>query len=358
MYILEPNPAAVKQIEFRAMTDPFTFRADRGDARTRRLDLAILRHLQDRPEISRARVQAWIDAGLVRVNGVAAAKAASRVGAGDSVEVPLPPAPPPRPGPAAQEMPLSILHEDDHLLAVDKPAGLVVHPTKGYWQGTLVNALLFRARDWAGAESRPGLVNRLDRETSGVLLVAKTPAVHAALARALRRPGAEKEYLAVVYGRTVAAKGRIERKILRDPEDRRRMTTSKTEGRDSLTLWERLAETDGEDAGLSLLRCRLRTGRTHQIRVHLRAEGLPLVGDPVYGEPRWKGLADPALAAACRDFPRQALHAHRLAFRHPATGEAVEITAPVPGDLVGLMGVAGFGMSCLSPLSSQEWGRG
>lgn len=306
------------------------FRADRGDARER-LDRVLRRHLADRPEITRARIQAWIADGLVRVNGTTAAKPSSRLALGDEVEVVLPP-PPPRRAVTAQEMPLSVLYEDEHLLALDKPPGLVVHPTPGHREGTLVNALHWLARAW-GEGQRPGLVNRLDKGTSGVVLVAKTPAVHGALARALRSRNAEKEYLAVVYGATPFAKGRIELKILRDPQDRRRMTVSKTEGRDSLTLYERLAE----GSGLTLLRCLLKTGRTHQIRVHLKSLGLPIVGDPVYGEPRWKGIADKDLAALCRDFPRQALHAHRLKLVHPATGAPIEIVAPVPEDIEGLL---------------------
>ncbi|RPH56266.1 RluA family pseudouridine synthase [bacterium] len=317
-----------------------TFRADRGDARVRRLDLAVLRRLEDRPEISRAQVQAWIDSGLVRVNSVPAAKASSRVAAGDEIEVVLPPPPPPPPLPLAQEMPVSILYEDEHLLAVDKPAGLVVHPTHGYFKGTLLNALLWRSREWGGEERRPGLVNRLDRDTSGVLLVAKGPEMHAALVRAFRARKAEKEYLAVVHGRTPFAKGRIDLRILRHPQDRRRMTTSKTEGRESSTLYERLAESPEEP--LSLVRCRLLTGRTHQIRVHLKALGLPIVGDPVYGEPRWKGIRAPELAAFCRDFPRQALHARRVSLVHPATGATLVVVAPVPADLEGLLAAAGL----------------
>ena len=319
------------------------FRADRGDARTR-LDLVLLRHLADRPEISRAEVQRWIGEGLVKVNGAAAGKPASRVATGDEIEVFLPLPPPPRPGLVAEERPVAILYEDEHLLAVDKPPGLVVHPTHGYAGGTLANALLWLARDW-GEGARPGLVNRLDKGTSGVLLVAKRPEIHAALARALRARGAEKEYLAVVYGRTPFAKGRIDLKILRDPEDRRRMATSKTEGRDSATLYERLAETLEEAGALSLVRCVLLTGRTHQIRVHLESQGLPIVGDPVYGAPRWKGIADPDLAALCRDFPRQALHARRLALAHPVTGATLEVVAPVPPDLTELLSAAGLVLS-------------
>ncbi len=312
-----------------------TFRADRGDDRER-IDRVLQRHLADRPDVTRSRIQGWIGDGMVRVNGAPAAKPSSRLLTGDVVEVELPP-PPERRAMIAQEMPLSVLFEDEHLLAVDKPPGLVVHPTSGHRDGTLINALLWHARDW-GEGRRPGLVNRLDRGTSGVLLVAKTPAIHASLARHLRRRDAGKEYLAVIYGATSSDQGRIERKILRDPQDHKRRTTSKTEGRDSVTLYERLAE----GAGLTLLRCRLLTGRTHQIRVHLQSQGWPIVGDPVYGEPRWKGIAETDLAALCRDFPRQALHALRLSFVHPATGAPLEITAPVPEDLDALLAAAGL----------------
>ena len=151
-----------------------------------------------------------------------------------------------------------------------------------------------------------------------------------------------KEYLAVVYGRTAVTKGKVDLKIHRDPYDRKRMTTSKTEGRESTTLYERLAESTGAKAGLSLLLCTLVTGRTHQIRVHLKAIHHPIVGDATYGSPRWKGIADPALQAACRDFPRQALHARRLAFDHPVTHERVDAVAPIPADLAGLLAAAGL----------------
>lgn len=312
-----------------------TFRADRGDDRER-LDRVLQRHLADRPDITRARIQRWIGEGAVAVNGAAAGKSSSRVLTGDTVELELPP-PPARREVAAQEMPLSVLYEDEHLLALDKPPGIVVHPTKGHRDGTVLNALTWIARDW-GEGQQPGLVNRLDRGTSGVMLVAKTPALHAALARSLRRRDAGKEYLAVIYGTPPALLGRIERRILRDPEDRIRMTTSKTEGRESVTLYQQMAGA----GGLSLLLCRLLTGRTHQIRVHLKSQGWPIVGDPLYGEPRWKGIADPTVAEACRDFPRQALHAYRLSFVHPATGEPLEIAAPVPEDLEALLAAAGL----------------
>ncbi len=311
-----------------------TIRTDRGDARER-LDLVLVRHLADRPEISRSQIQAWIEAGRARVNGAVTAKPSARVAQGAEIEIALPPPPPPRPAPAAEERALSILFEDEHLLAVDKPPDLVAHPSPGHRAGTLLNALMGYARDWEEGR-RPSLANRLDRDTSGVLLVAKTPAVHATLARHLRRRDARKEYLAAVYGSPPTDEGRIELRLLRDPADRKRVIASKTEGLASVTLWERLEEGNG----LTLLGCRLLTGRTHQIRVHLKARGWPIVGDPVYGEPRYKGIADPALAALCRDFPRQALHARRIAFAHPATGAPMEIVAPVPADMAGLLAAA------------------
>lgn len=263
----------------------------------------------------------------MRVNG-RAAKPSRRLAAGDEVEVVLPP-PPPRPELAPEEMPLSILYEDDWLLALDKPPGLVVHPVKGAREGTLLHGLLHRASSY-----KPHLVSRLDQGTSGVILVAKAPEVHARL----QRRGMEKDYLAVVYGRPPVPKGRIDLGILRDLRDPRRRITSRTEGRPSSTLWESL----GEAGGVSLLRCRLLTGRTHQIRVHLQAARMPIVGDPLYGAPGWKGILDPELAGLCRDLSRQALHAWRLGLVHPVTGEPLEVRAPVPPDLAGLLSRAGL----------------
>jgi 23S rRNA pseudouridine1911/1915/1917 synthase len=275
------------------------------------------------------------------VNG-ARKKASDRVQHGDTVSVALPPPAPPPTEHAAQDIPLLVLYEDEHLLAIDKPPGLVVHPAVGHRDGTLVNALLHRSRDWAGDADRPGLVHRLDKDTSGVLVVAKSEAAMAGLSRAIQDRKVEKEYRAVVYGVPELRKGRIDLGILRHPADRKRMTTSKTGGRASTTVYERLAESTGERAGLALVSCRLVTGRTHQIRVHMKAIGHPLVGDPVYGAPRWKGIRDEALREACRAFPRQALHAFRLAFTHPITSARVELVAPLPADLGSLLTVAGL----------------
>jgi len=325
-----------------------------------------VRHFAGLPGLSRSQLQGWIAAGRVRVNGAVIRRPAGRLGLGDELEVELPGPPPSRRRVrplAAQPMPLAILYKDEHLLALDKPAGLVVHPTGRYRDGTLVNALAWHLGEGAPAAGagtaaaaaeplgvRPGLVHRLDRETSGVLLVAKSRAAHAGLARAIKARALQKDYLAVVYGRPPLPRGRIELRLLRDPLDRRRVAASRTEGQSAATLYELLAESccpgrgdDGGRAGwLSLLRCRLVTGRTHQIRVHLAALGLPIVGDPLYGEPRHRGIVDPALAAVCRDFPRQALHAWRLALRHPVTGEALVLEAPLPADLGRLLRAAGL----------------
>jgi 23S rRNA pseudouridine1911/1915/1917 synthase len=314
-------------------------RADRGDA-GERLDHVLLRHLNDLPEASRTRIQEWIEGGWVSIAGRRPKKTSEKVKKGDVIEVVLPPPPPPRASLIAEDIPLSIVFEDSEILVLNKPSGLVVHPAVGHRQGTLVNALLHRSKDWAGPADRPGLVHRLDKDTSGVLVIAKTERAMAVLGKAMKERALEKEYLAVVYGRPAVTKGKIDLGILRDPRDRKRMATSKSAGRASSTFYEILSESSGPLSGLSLLKCRLVTGRTHQIRVHLKALNLPIVGDPVYGSPRWKGLKDEGLREVCRTFPRQALHAWRLGIRHPATGEPMTFTAPVPEDLRALLGAA------------------
>ncbi len=314
-------------------------RADRGDV-GERLDHVLLRHLTDLPEASRTKIQEWIEGGFVTIGGRRPTKSSEKVKKGDVIEVQLPPPRPPRPDILAEDIPLSIIFEDSEILVLDKPPGLVVHPAVGHRGGTLVNALLHRSRDWAGPADRPGLVHRLDKDTSGVLIIAKTEAAMAKLGKAMKERSLEKEYLAVVYGHPPVHKGKIEMGILRDPRDRKRMAVSKTEGRPSATFYEILSESSGSLSGLSLLKCRLVTGRTHQIRVHLKALNLPIVGDPVYGSPRWKGLKDEALKEVCKAFPRQALHAWRLGIRHPVSGAPMTFTAPVPSDMAGLISAA------------------
>jgi 23S rRNA pseudouridine1911/1915/1917 synthase len=321
---------------------PRILTADRGDA-GRRLDLVIRRHLAASDAATRTRVQAWIENGNVMVNGAPARRVAARAALGDIVVVALPSAAPRR-AMAAENIGLSILYEDDHLLALDKPAGLVVHPTYTHPEGTVMNALLWHARRWPTTD-RPSIVGRLDKLTSGIVVVAKTAAVHAALQRAMASSHAEKDYLAVVYGRVSVARGQIDLRLGRDRRDRRRVVASADVGAPSLTRFVRVARVAAPRAGLSLLRCRLATGRTHQIRVHLAARGWPIVGDPAYGEPRWSQIIDPALASALRSFPRQALHSWRVALTHPVTHERLQLEAPVPRDVDDLLTVSG-----LSPL--------
>jgi len=319
-----------------------TLTADRGDA-GKRLDLVLRRHLTDVGTATRTRVQAWIEDGQVTVNGAPVHRVSTRAALGDVVTVALPATTvnPRRGAMEAEDVSLDVLYEDDYLLALDKPAGVVVHPAYRHAAGTVMNALLWRARGWP-ANQRPSLVGRLDKLTSGIVVVAKTAAVHAALQRTMASSHSEKDYLAVVYGRVNVARGEIDLRLGHDRGDRRRIVASANVGAPSLTRFERLARIAAPRAGLSLLRCRLATGRTHQIRVHLAARGWPLVGDAAYGEPRWSQILDAALAATLRVFPRQALHAWRVAFTHPVTHDRLRLEAPVPPDLGGLLAAVGL----------------
>ena len=327
--------------------------ANRGDA-GRRLDLMLRRHLTDLHAASRTRVQAWIGNGQVLVNGAPVRRVAARVALGDVVAVSLPEG---MRGPAdldghrmaPEDVRLEVLYEDDYLLALDKPAGVVVHPAYKNTTGTVMNALLWRARDWP-VPQRPSIVGRLDKLTSGIVVVAKTAAAHAGLQRAMAASDAGKDYLAVVYGRVNVAKSDISWRLRRDPGDRRRMVVSRSAGAESLTRVERLARVAAPQSGLSLVRCTLVTGRTHQIRAHLAAHGWPIVGDPVYGEPRWSKVSDLALATALRAFPRQALHAWRLALTHPVTRARLLIEAQVPRDLEQLLAVTGLSLGLVGKL--------
>lgn len=314
------------------------FRADRGDAGVR-LDRVLVRRLADLPRpVSRSRIQAWIVAGRVRLEGEPA-RPATRPGLGDRIEVELPPPPPPRRPPAPEAMELVVLHEDEHLVAVDKPPGLVAHPAPGHPGGTLLNGLIDRYRD---DPRRPSIVTRLDEDTTGVVLVARTREGHAGVHRQFLDGTVEKIYLALVYGEPPVDVGRVDLRIAPHPEERGRMVASTRHGREASTLYRRLGGTGGPGVVLTLLECRLETGRTHQIRVHLAALGCPLVGDPLYADPRWKGIEDEALARRCREFPRQALHARRLVLEHPVNGGTLRLEAPVPADLAHLLAAAGL----------------
>jgi 23S rRNA pseudouridine1911/1915/1917 synthase len=284
------------------------------------------------PDQSRSAVSRLIDEGRVAVGGVVVTKKATKVAAGAEIVVAIPdPAPT---DVVAQDLPIDLLYEDDDLVVINKPAGLVVHPAAGHADGTLVNALLHHVKNLSGVggESRPGIVHRLDKDTSGVLVVAKNDRAHRALTEAWGTAAVVKEYLAVVYGTPKVSKGTIDRKIGRDPRDRKRMGVTAS-GRAAVTHYEVVEAF----AHTSLLNCRLDTGRTHQIRVHLKAIGHPVVGDPVYSGPQWKGIPNKKLQKALSSFGRQALHAASLAFPHPSSGERMSFRAPVPADMALLL---------------------
>lgn len=280
---------------------------DRG----KRLDAFLHERL---PEYSRSRLQSWIRDARVRVNGVAA-KASSPIRGGEEIE--LEPAHLPPLTAEPENIPLSILYEDAAVVAIDKPAGMVVHAGAGVHNGTVVNALLhrFKALSTVGGDLRPGIVHRLDRFTSGVLLVAKTDAAHQDLALQFSSRKVEKTYLALVEG-TLTGTGHIEKPIARDPANRARMTARLATGRHAITDWKAIEHF----RGFTFLEIRIGTGRTHQIRAHMAAAGHPVVGDRLYG-------AKPS------PWNRYFLHAHRLGFRSPAIGEKVVVEAPLPPDL-------------------------
>jgi len=314
--------------------------ADQGDA-AHRLDHAATRHLGRPFSLSRAGLQRLVGQGRVSVNGVPATRPAQRLLAGDVVHVDAP-QPPLRDAPSAEPLPLSILYEDSVILVVVKPAGMVAHPSAAHRSGTLVNALLWHAgrdpsqpSDW-----QPRLVQRLDKDTSGLLLVAKSPEAHRALQG--RQAQFVKEYVAIVWGRPLPAHGEIRHRLGRDPLDRRRVIVSDG-GAAALTRYRVLGRTRGEVRGLSLVRCELVTGRTHQLRVHLAAQGWPIVGDHTYGQVPRTRIPDVGVNRAARTFERQALHAWRLQFAHPRSGRLMHFEAPVPGDMSALLAAAGLG---------------
>ena len=283
-----------------------------------RLDAALAKL---EPALSRAQLRRLIEQGAVTVSG-AAVKPAHRLRAGERIAGAVPEAQPAALEPEA--LPLSILYQDADVVVIDKPAGLVVHPAPGHGGGTLVNALLHHCRDLSGVggELRPGIVHRLDKDTSGVLVAAKNDAAHRSLAAQFKAHSVLREYLALVRGTPRAASGSVEAAIGRHPTDRKRMSTRTRRGRAAVTHYsveERLR-------GASLLRVRLETGRTHQVRVHLASIGLAVLGDPVYGGADARG--------AELGLTRQALHAAVLGFTHPSTGAPRRFESPLPPDLV------------------------
>jgi 23S rRNA pseudouridine1911/1915/1917 synthase len=291
------------------------------------------RFVSDRLEMSRTRVQALLAEGRVKVDGRAARKSEA-VQPGMRIEVVVPP--PVAVDIPAQDLPLRIVFEDEHLVVIDKAAGMVVHPAPGHRTGTLVNALLFHVRDLSGVGGRlrPGIVHRLDRDTSGLLVAAKTDAAHHGLADALRKRKVKRIYLAAAWGHLSESPMTIDAPIARDRKDRKRMAVSKA-GRAAITrvrVRERWIRAD-------LLDVALRTGRTHQIRVHLAHIGHPVVGDPLYGSGWERGMGGPERAWAkelARRTPRLFLHATELGFDHPVSGAPMRFQAPLPDDLAGV----------------------
>ncbi|HXA70701.1 MAG TPA: RluA family pseudouridine synthase [Stellaceae bacterium] len=303
--------------------------AERGE----RLDRLLARRFGD---LSRTRLKHLVEAGLVSVDGATIKDPSLRVKPGQrcAVTVPAPVAD----APEAQAMPLDIRYEDADLIVLEKPAGLVVHPAPGNRDGTLVNALLAHCGDslaGIGGVRRPGIVHRLDKDTSGLMVVAKSQRAHAALAADFAARRIERAYLAVTWGVPQPREGEISGAIGRNPANRKTMAVVRRGGRAAMTRY-RVLRIFKDAAGL--VECRLATGRTHQIRVHLSAHGNPLVGDPVYGRSRGRRRVLPApIKAAIDAFPRQALHAASLGFRHPATGEWLQFQSELPNDMKDLI---------------------
>lgn len=285
--------------------------------------------------LSRERVKALLDEGRILLDGQVARQASAKPAAGAGWTIAVPQAAPAEAQP--QDIPLSIAYEDEHLIVVDKPAGLVVHPAAGNPDGTLVNALLHHCRgqlSGIGGVARPGIVHRIDKDTSGLLVVAKTDIAHEGLARQFVDHSIHRAYRAITAGRPVPPSGTVRGAIARSSHDRKKMALVEDgRGKHAVTHYQTLQTLDSA----ALVECRLETGRTHQVRVHLASIGHALLGDPVYGRtpPRLR----PVLTAL--GFRRQALHAAELGFIHPVNGESVKLVSPIPGDMAELIHTLG-----------------
>jgi 23S rRNA pseudouridine1911/1915/1917 synthase len=294
-------------------------------------------------EFSRSRIKALIKEGQVLLKGEVVTDPQRKVRAGDSFEITLPE--PEDPAPKGEAIPLDILYEDEDVIVISKPAGLVVHPGPGNWTGTLVNALIHHCGDslsGIGGVRRPGIVHRLDKDTTGLMVVAKTDRAHRSLSKQFAEKSEgqlERGYLALVWGAPDRPHGTVDAPLDRHPHARDKRAVREG-GRDAVTHWEmveRYAGNDGKPAA-SLLACTLETGRTHQIRVHLAHIGHPILGDETYatGFKTKAARLPPAARAALEALGRQALHAERLVFEHPDTGELMEFRSPLPADLAAL----------------------
>jgi 23S rRNA pseudouridine1911/1915/1917 synthase len=290
------------------------------------------------PDLSRTRIKALIEDGRVSLDGMTISDASLRVKPGQAFAVEVPPDAPAEPEP--QDIALDVVYEDDDLIVIDKPAGMVVHPAPGNPDETLVNALLAHCGEslaGIGGVKRPGIVHRIDKDTSGLLVAAKTDAAHRGLAEQFAAHTLERAYWALVWGLPNPARGEIEGNIGRNPADRKKMAVVKSGGKPALTRYRVIKSFAG--GALSLVECRLATGRTHQIRVHMTSIGHPLVGDPVYGRIRSgrKVVLPPQVREAVLGFPRQALHAYLLGFYHPTKGYTLNFNSPTPPDIKALI---------------------
>lgn len=292
----------------------------------KRLDIFLSQ--QDLP-LSRSRIKKLIDAGLILINDISP-KAGFRISKGDLIKVQIPEPTPSELHP--ENIPLDIIYEDDFLIVINKPAGLVVHPAAGNYSGTLVNALLYHSHDLSGIGGvvRPGIVHRIDKNTSGVLVVAKNDIAHRLLAGQFKKHSITRRYTGMVYGTFKNERGAVTSSIGRHPVDRKKMSTSARKGRKAITHW-RVIEQFEE---ITLLEISLETGRTHQIRVHMADIRHPVVGDPVYSsKKRLLRIQNEQVRNTLRGLSRQALHASILGFNHPKTGTYMKFSAPLPQDL-------------------------
>lgn len=307
----------------------FTF--ERGSS-PQRLDQFLADAL---PELSRSQIKKLIEEGQILCNGESV-KAGSKLKGGETIQVEIPPPEPIEAEP--EDIPLDILYEDSSLIVLNKPAGMVVHPAPGHSSGTLVNALLYHCRDLSGigGNLRPGIVHRLDRDTSGVMVVTKDDVAHQGLALQFKEHSISRKYVAFVFGHVQNATGTVDKPIGRHPQDRKKMSCNSRSGRQAVTHWQVLQRFDRDR--LSFLELTLETGRTHQIRVHLSEMNLPVVGDPVYGaNKKSNAIGDASLRSLVQGLKRQALHARHLAFRHPVKDEWMEFNSPLPADMAEIL---------------------
>ena len=322
---VDADTAAGEAVEAEAGVLAFTAAEEDAGAR---LDAFLAARVEG---ASRSRLKQLIDDGEVLVAG-RAAKPSHRLRAGETVELDTP-APPPSSF-APEDIPLDILHEDDSIIVVNKATGLIVHPAAGVPSGTLANALTFHFQQLStlGGATRPGIVHRLDRDTSGLIVAAKTEAAHEILAEQFRAREVVKYYVALVHGSTREERGRVEEPIWRDPQNRTRMAVVRN-GRHALSIWRVRQRFER----FTLVDVEIKTGRTHQIRVHLAWIKHPVVGDKVYGGGRDNVISDSRARSAVAALGRQFLHAERLGFRHPRTGEFLKFRAPLPPELTSVL---------------------